>query len=178
MKLVLADSDIWALRLLRPKTHELGGTFELNNDGVITNIHVSGGGACRDASGRLLPGKICSVKHPSGPVTWHTHPRANRPSSSDLRNSVTGKNTHIIATPLGIWAFRATAALVDKWKTMAEGERRRSKLNWRFMGHQHQKSTQEGRVDEFIQWARDAGFSVGHIPYADTTQGKVWVLHL
>jgi hypothetical protein len=179
MKLVLTASDIWALRALRPKTHELGGTFDLNDEGIITNTLVSSGEACRDASGKLLPGKICSVKHPVGPVVWHTHPRANRPSSSDLRNSVTGKNTHIIATPLGIWAFRATPALVDKWRAMSQGERRRSKLEWRFMGHQHQKSTQNGEVDAFIAWARRAGFSIAHIAYADTAaEEKLWVLHL
>ncbi len=178
MKLVLTYSDIWALRLMRPRTHKLGGTFDTNGDGVIVGAHVSGGGACRDAAGKLLPGKICSVKHSSGPVTWHTHPRANRPSSSDLRNAVTGMNTHVIATPLGVWAYRASEELVRKWGSMSADERRRHKLDWRFMGHRHQKSTQEGRVDEFVAWAREVGFSIAHIPYADLEKEKAWVLHL
>lgn len=46
------------------------------------------------------------------------------------------------------------------------------------MGHQHQRETQNGNTDEFLQWAKGAGFSVAYIPYTDIQPKRVWVLHL
>jgi len=95
-----------------------------------------------------------------------------------LRNSVTGNNTHIVATPLGVWAFRAASELIARWASAGEDERRRFKLEWRFMGHQYQHDTQNGNTSGFLKWVKDAGFSVVYIPYTDIQHKSVWMLRL
>ena len=168
MQLVVTAGDVWALRLLRPFTHEIGGSIDIDKDHRISKVDFKKGSACRDAAGKLIAGAICSVTHPNTPTVIHTHPVANRPSSGDLRTTVQGENNHVLVTPLGLWFYRASATLVSEWKKMSDEDKRRRKLEWRFVGHHHQRKTQSGNVAEFIDFCQHHGFSVSYIPYTET----------
>ena len=175
MRLVLTAKDVSALRKMRPRTHEIGGTLVVDGEtGAIQNMHLAGGDVCRDDKGQLLPGKVCSVRHPTGPVVFHTHPRANRPSSTDLRNAAVAGNTHLVVTPLGIWAYKATSELARAWQTWDSDRRRRAVLEWRFLGHRCQRETQHGDTTSMRTWMRRAGFSCEYVPYTEVESGAAW----
>ena len=176
--LVLTAKDITALRIARPTTHEVGGTLRLNKDGFVEDVRVTGGGACRDANGKLLPGKVCSVRHPTGPCVFHTHPRANRPSSGDIRNCVVHGGVHVVVTPLGVWVYRAGKRLRGEWKGWSADERRRRVLEWRFLGHQSQRDTQAGVTTGMREWMRAAGVDVRYIPYTSLPKYDAWKISL
>ena len=45
------------------------------NKGFVHDLALAGGGKCRDAQGKLLPGVTnCSVTHPNGTVVFHPPP--------------------------------------------------------------------------------------------------------
>lgn len=176
--LVLTDKDISMLRMIRPRTHEIGGTLLVSPEGTIGDIRLAGGSACRDDQGRLLPGKVCSVRHPTGPVVFHTHPRANRPSSTDLRNAAKAGNTHLVVTPLGVWIYKATPELVRSWKQWDADRRRKAVLEWRFLGHRSQRATQSGDTQDMQDWMLRAGFSSGYVPYTDVAAYDAWKISL
>lgn len=176
--LVLTARDVSMLRMLRPRTHEIGGALLVGPQGTIGDIRLSGGSACRDEKGQLLPGKVCSVRHPTGPVVFHTHPRANRPSSTDLRNAARAGNTHLVVTPLGIWIYKATPELVRHWQQWDADRRRRAVLEWRFLGHRSQRETQNGDTEEMRQWMSRSGFSSGYVPYTEVGSYEAWKISL
>ena len=178
VELVLTERDISMLRMIRPRTHEIGGALVLNANGTIEDVRLAGGGACRDGKGKLLPGKVCSVRHPTGPVVFHTHPRANRPSSTDLRNAAIAANTHLVVTPLGVWIYKATPALAREWKGWDADRRRRAVLEWRFLGHRAQRATQNGDTKEMRKWMLSAGFSSGYVPYTEIGSYAAWKISL
>ena len=177
MQLVLTSGDIWALRLLRPTTHEIGGSVHVHENRIV-RVDFQKGSACRDAGGKLIAGAVCSVTHPRAPTVIHTHPKANRPSSGDLRNAVQGQNTHLLVTPAGIWFYRASDKLTSEWQRMSDTEKRRAKLEWRFVGHHHQNNTQRGITAPFIDFCKERGFSVAYIPYTATanTNQQTWTI--
>ena len=181
MKLVISQEDIWALRLMRPSTHEIGGSVKLEENGRIRAIEFLKGSACRDASGNLLKNTICSVTHPVTPIVIHTHPRANRPSSGDLRNAVEGNNTHLLVTPAGLWLYKAKPSAVEEWHKKTSSEKRRCKLEWRFVGHRQQRNTQSGNTAPFESFCESCGFSIAYIPFTETSANpanKTWTIEL
>jgi hypothetical protein len=130
---------------------------------------MSAGGKCRDDAGKLLEGvKNCSVLHGDGLAVWHTHPRANRPSSSDLRNAVLAYPTrrhNFVFTPNGVWAYRPTEALKSTMDALGAGGRRRLVKEWRFLGHMHQKRTQQGACTPFLDILNQHGFVAKYMAY-------------
>jgi hypothetical protein len=165
----LTGKQIEEIRQKRPATHELGGVFQLDVNGHVTQVQMSAGGKCRDAAGKLLEGvKNCSVLHKNGLAVWHTHPRANRPSSSDLRNAVLAypKRRHnFVFTPNGVWAYRPTEALKSTMDFLDAAGQRRLVKEWRFLGHMHQTRTQQGTCAPFLDVLIQNGFVAKYMAY-------------
>ena len=161
------------LRGMRPNTHEIGGTLELDPETKrVLTIRSVEGEACRDPNGVLLSGKVCSVLHPSGPAVFHTHPRANRPSSTDLKIAIISDHlVNLIVTGLGIWAYAPTAGLRQKYVGMSSDERRCLIKEYRFLGHMEQDDTQQGDCSGMLRWMRKAGFQVTYMPYSKSAAG-------
>ena len=169
----LRGQDILLLRMVRPTTHEIGGTFFLNEEGFVNDLALAGGGKCRDAQGNLLPGVTnCSVTHPNGTVVFHTHPRANRPSSSDLAVAIDAwpvRKYNLIFSPNGVWVYAPTSNLIESVRRMEPDDRRRLVKAWRWSGHMFQQATQQGDCDGFCRFLATEGFRAHYIPY-DTVQ--------
>ena len=174
MTLQLSDIMIRHLRDLRPTTHEVGGTIDLDGNGVALRIHAMKGMPCRDEKGRLIGPSACKVHHPVGPCVFHTHPLANRPSSSDLRNTVTAGNIQVLATPQGVWIYKASPELIRRWNRYSSTEKRRHVLEWRFIGHRCQSHTQHDLVEGMLRWLRGAGFFVHYLSYKNAHRHNMW----
>ena len=154
------------LQTLRPNTHEIGGKFEVDQNGIVTNIITVEGEKCRDEHGVLLKDKICQVVHPKGKIVFHTHPRANRPSSQDLRLALMQDHLiNIVVTPLGIWGYAPSPSLRQAYDIMSNDQKRCQIKEYRFLGHMQQKNTQQGNCEEMLRWMRKAGFFVHYFPY-------------
>ena len=151
----------------RPLTHELGGVFLVDHAGTVHGVEYLEGNKCRDDQGNLLTTvSNCSVSHPTGEYVFHTHPRANRPSSGDLYNAVVGyPRKNLIFTPSGVWSYKATKSLSDAFPLMTTTERRQLKKHWRFLGHMFQEDTQQNQVHSFVHLLEKEGFKIGFLPY-------------
>ena len=137
-KIVIIPRHILAqLRAMRPDTHEIGGLLRRDDSSkMVTSIMRVEGEKCRDENGKLLKDKICTVTHPPGPVVFHTHPRANRPSSTDLRMAVEmNHEANFVVTPLGVWGYSPSPELRSRFAAMTDEERRCAVLEFRFLGH-------------------------------------------
>lgn len=163
----LTAKQILEIKNKRPMTHELGGLFFVDADGTVRGMEYTTGDPCRDAHGNLLHNKSsCSVTHNSGEYVFHTHPRANRPSSGDLFNAAVGRaRQHFIFTPSGVWSYRATKALKQSLVNMHTDEQRRLRKHWRFLGHMFQEKTQHDDCNGFLQTLEQEGFKIGFLPY-------------
>lgn len=176
----LRASDIEYFRKIRPTTHEIGGTLSFDTDGYVSEQKMSAGGKCRAATGELLTNATnCSVRHYDGPCVFHTHPRANRPSSGDLLSSIQGyprRKKNIIFTPLGVWVFSPTQKLAANMSTYSTTERRRQVKAWRYIGHMEQVDTQADRCRGMQAALHNEGFNNKYIPYKSVTTGTEWTL--
>ena len=151
---------------LRPTTHELGGALVLDDSGTVVGVDYVEGQKCRDADGKLTGGR-CNVRFRDADYVFHTHPRANRPSSGDLYGAVARpRKGNFIVTPLGLWQYTATPALVAKFQALDEDGRRRALKTWRFLGHMEQARTEANDCAGFLKWAKAEGFSVRYWDFA------------
>ena len=111
-KMRLSRDQALYLQSIRPANYEIGGTVILDSNMNATGFRLAKGDVCRDANGKLLKDKICSVFHEIGDCTFHTHPRAVRPSSSDLRVAIhVGNRCNFIVSEKGLWFYAASSAL-------------------------------------------------------------------
>ena len=140
-----------------PKSREYGGCLEFD-DGDLVGVQTFRGPVCRDRrTGNLLEGGApCGVTYPTREVTFHTHPRANRPSTADFLNAwrVPMTRLHLVATEQGVWVFRSTSA------------REPDEDELRFLGHYYQRATQKGEVsgiDEFRDRVRKLGLHTTYL---------------
>ena len=84
--LLLPTAVLHTLSEQAPSTHELGGHFRVDARGQLTDTVTFEGQQCRDAHGQRLSGAAqCRIHKPDAPVSFHTHPKSNRPSSADMR---------------------------------------------------------------------------------------------
>ena len=103
-----------------PTTHELGGHLLPNRAmDTITNTTYFEGAACRgEDGGRISKDVPCKIKKPDAAFSFHTHPKSNRPSSADIKNSVSKhplvgggeRMLSIVFTPTGIWQYHPSDA--------------------------------------------------------------------
>ena len=167
--LILRGKDIQLLRAIRPTTHEIGGGLVTGEKGDITDVRLSAGGKCRDVRGNLLKNvSNCSVVHHNGEIVFHSHPRANRPSSTDLAVAVSEypvRKLNLIFTPQGVWGYSPTPPLVDAMHRMGSDDIRRMVKGWRFVGHTEQESTQQNQCAGMSMFLKQEGFKVWYIPY-------------
>lgn len=181
VRFVIRGKDIEIMKFVRPTTHEIGGVF-IVKDKYIQDVKMSGGGKCRDADGKLLPNVTnCSVSHPDGKIVFHSHPRANRPSSSDLISSVghyPERKVNIVFSPVGMWVYGPTPFLVEKIHGMSETAVRRLVKSWRFLGHVEQEATQAGSCASFQKRLQDEGFKTKYIPYSEVTPTSEWEIDM
>jgi hypothetical protein len=165
----LTQEQIEGIRRKRPTTHELGGVFALDEAGNVVDVNMSAGGKCRHPDGTLIPGvKNCSVVHGNGTAVWHTHPRANRPSSGDLRNAVLAypeRAHNFVFTPAGVWAYAPTPELKARMDRSSVQDQRRLVKEWRFLGHMHQRRTQDNDCNPFLDVLNTMGFRAQYRPY-------------
>ena len=169
----LPASEVADIRSRVPVTHEIGGTIEFTKDGRFLKTNIVNGERCRDASGRLLRASgVCRLQHQDGSVAWHSHPLANRPSSSDLVVSVhqdvrfdssrNVRESNVLFTPRGIWVYRPSQELCSRWTGLDEDA---EKASLRFLGHFHQPATQNGDCQGFVEALRREGFEVDYCSY-------------
>jgi hypothetical protein len=161
-------AKIKQLQTMRPTTHEIGGSFELDASSRVTRIHTMQGERCRDPDGRLLSGKICQVQNPTGDVVFHTHPFANRPSSTDLKISIVSTHkANVVVAPYGIWIYAPKSDLRQRYNNMSEEERRCLVQEFRWLGHRQQENTQRDNCDGMLDWMHDLGFTVRYFSYTE-----------
>ena len=158
--LIVPESIVRRLRGLQPSTHEVAGVLLVDAAGLAKDVKVtSNGGACRAKDGTLIRGEKCTVHLPpaeTGAFVFHTHPRSNRPSSLDLRTaSLDTTRTHLVVTPLGIWAYRGRRRL--RPEEVAEV---------RFVGHMEQNNTQSGNCSPYCAFLSTL-FEVQFFPFSN-----------
>lgn len=164
--LVITTPWIGRFKEMRPDTHEIGGVVHVKN-GEISRLEMVKGSACRDPNGVLIDGKVCSLLHPTGDFVLHTHPIANRPSSTDLKIAIESEHQcNIVVCPLGIYAYAPTAELRKKYLAMSDWERKTFILELRFIGHMEQAKTQVGDCEDYLNMLRKCGFNVTYESYS------------
>ena len=155
------------LKSIRPTNYEIGGTVELDDERTAIGFRLAKGEICRDAHGNLLKDKICSVFHEISDCTFHTHPRAVRPSSSDLRVAIhVGNRCNFIVSEKGLWFYAATPSLKKRYAAMTIAEQRREIKRFRFLGHLCQDNTQREHVGRMLDWMREAGFKTKYVSFS------------
>eukprot|EP00937_MAST-01D_sp_MAST-1D-sp2_P004330 g4330.t1 len=120
----LPVSVIAEIREKMPSTHEIGGHLLAHEDGIVHSYRVYKGKPCRDENGKRFKNTQCKIQKPDHALSFHTHPKSDRPSSADLRNAVLkhpalgrGKRRmSVIFAPSGIWHYAPTAALLREWR--------------------------------------------------------------
>jgi hypothetical protein len=130
-----------------PKTHELGGHLLTGGGGQLERIVTFEGDACRDATGaRLTATRQCKIRKPDAAISFHTHPKSNRPSSADLRNAVLkhpvmgrrrtpGKRRlSLVVTPDGVWTYAPTPALLQRWRRLRNSAIQATMQDWSRQG--------------------------------------------
>ena len=141
----VSSSAIRDIVRIMPSTHEIGGSVSATG-----KVSWNRGSTCWSETGQRVRG--CQVKlilHKNGKLMFHTHPKANRPSSHDL--SIAQK-THMLVTPVGVWLYR----------TPPPSDFVKAKL--RFIGHYFQKDTQAGFVKSFLQEITNLGVDISYCP--------------
>ena len=109
-----------------PKTHELGGHFRVDADGTLRDTVVFEGEQCRDKDGnRISGGAQCRIHKPDAEISFHTHPKSNRPSSADMRNAVlkhpavSGRGKRrlsLVLGPRGFWWYSPSPDMRRAWR--------------------------------------------------------------
>lgn len=163
----ISKEQIENIRSQIPTTHEIGGVFTVEK-GEVVNVKINTGQKCRDKDGILLKGVTCHVHHEIGTHIFHTHPKANRPSSGDLKNAIVSFPTvqnNFVFTPLGVWWYKVSPSLHSEYNAMSKEEQRRFIKGLRFLGHMEQTKTQNNICDSFERILRQHGFLSKYIKY-------------
>ena len=121
----LPQRIIEAIRQQMPTTHEIGGHLLLGGGGqVIEQFRVYKGKPCRNEKGERFRNTHCKIRKPDHALSFHTHPKSNRPSSSDLRNAVLKhpelgrrgrRRLSVLFTPAGLWHYAPRPELRRRW---------------------------------------------------------------
>ena len=160
-----------------PATHELGGHLLTGGGGRLDRIVTFAGDACRDATGkRLTATRQCKIRKPDASISFHTHPKSNRPSSADLRNAVLkhpdfrrhktpGKRRlSLVVTPEGVWTYAPKPALVQRWRRMRSPDIQAAMADWSRQGRRRAPA-------ELVTYMQAQGMELAYFPHA-ALQGK------
>ena len=179
--LLLPTAVLHTLSEQAPSTHELGGHFRVDARGQLTDTVTFEGQQCRDAHGRRLSGAAqCRIHKPDAPVSFHTHPKSNRPSSADMRNAVLKhpalsqkgqRRLSLIIAPRGVWWYTPSPAMRAAWKAaLQKGDKRLVKdamRLWSRTGNRLIRSDKKEDPAAFCAFMRRQGMHIQYIPYAD-----------
>lgn len=156
---VLPRETIEHIRRSLPATHEIGGIIA--HDGRVAMV---AGETCWGTDGRKTRPN-CSVSIPRGAagVPFHTHPKANRPSSTDYAVATRAGGPNALFTPAGLWIYRVSSLPLSPLSV--------AKL--RFVGHFYEPSTQAGDTDAYVRAVRALGVRARYVPYESIGAGGV-----
>jgi hypothetical protein len=175
---VLPRHLIEEIRQTMPSTHEIGGHLLCDAHRHIRDVRVFKGKPCRDEQGVRFRNAQCKIKKPDAEISFHTHPKSNRPSSSDLRNCVfkhpdingRGKRrTSVLFTPQGVWWYRPSPELVRAWrsrKPRSSGVRHVMK-RWSQYGRRYVERA--ARTRAYIRAMAAEGLRLRYVPYSELT---------
>ena len=163
-----------------PTTHELGGHFRMDAQGNLADTIMFEGQQCRDEHGNRLSGSAqCRIHKPDAPVSFHTHPKSNRPSSADMRNAVLKhpalshkgqRRLSIIIAPRGVWWYTPSPAMRAAWKAaLRRGDKSLIKdamRLWSRTGNRLIRNKDNEDPHAFCAFMRDQGMHIHYIPYA------------
>jgi hypothetical protein len=137
---------------LVPADRELGGVFRGRGPGKFEHVELVAGPICVNDSVHI--GKCHVMLPPAGPndVRFHTHPKANRPSSIDIANARSTSDSYVFS-PLGAWAYRHFAS----WDALTRNEQRQEVLHWRLVGGLMEPMLQTGSADAARLFSRALG---------------------
>ena len=142
--------------------------------GVFDAVRVQGGAVCKHEHGI----KNCTIDACKTAVCMHTHLVGNRISGQDLAVAIKLPTRQMsgILTPLGVYFYRPTVELKQKFLKMTPSDQRRARDRWRSMGFVMEKATQRGDVQEYITYLRGEGFEVSYRAWVDIggAEDRVW----
>lgn len=164
-----------------PVTHEIGGEIRTKASGRAGNRNVVDivfveGPQCRNVEGvKLRKGAYCSIHKPDYPISFHTHPKSNAPSSTDIRNSIFkhpqmegyhGKRRlSIVFTHQGVWSYYPYLTSISQWKGARHSDLsvKKEVRKWSLFKRKY------GANNEFVNYMRRRGV---HVTYDDYTSIK------
>lgn len=139
---------------------------------VAVGMRAVQGSPCRDNQGtKLRKGTHCSIRKADHPISFHTHPKSNAPSSADMRNSLfkhpdmhryNGKRRlSIVFTHEGVWGYRPQASFVTKWQQRkhTDPEMLKEVRRWSAFKRRH------GTGTLFIRYMRSRGMAITYADY-------------
>ena len=200
----ITPSTVRQIFSILPPTHEIGGHISFNKAGDSKSIRWFEGAACRNANGaRINGGDGCRIRKPDHAVSFHTHPKSNRPSSADLRNSICKhprlrkvfaqpreqhlrrpadsqmhgrRQVSLVFTPKGVWSYRPTSALVSQWEDLAHSKswQKQQMRKWSTKARKiYSNPATANGPTEYAQYLMSVGFKARYVPYTDANQSGV-----
>lgn len=169
-----------AVALMRsriPLTHELGGEVRIARTAIpgrwaVVGMDAVEGSPCRDDHGaKLRKGTHCSIRKPDYPISFHTHPKSNAPSSADMRNSLFkhpgmlryhGKRRlSVIFTREGVWGYYPRKDFVTKWRRgkHTDPDMRKEVRRWSAFKRRY------GVGAVFLRYMRSRGMAIAYSDY-------------
>ena len=138
MRLYIPSSVLRDIYNKMPRTHELGGHLVLEpGTNTVARVVYFRGEQCRSETGEKHT--ECKISKPDNKISFHTHPKSNVPSSSDMRNAVLknprvskkGKREiSIVMTKKGVWVYRPTERLLRDWKRLSRTDIMAQTSSW------------------------------------------------
>ena len=166
------DTDLAPVVRTLPTTHELGGHLLTGGGGQLARIVTFEGDACRDAAGRRLTAtRQCKIRKPDAAISFHTHPKSNRPSSADLRNAVLkhpalhrrrtpGKRLlSLVVTPDGVWTYAPKPHLLARWRRLRARDIQATMTEWSRHGRQRTPAA-------LVAYMQEQGMELAYFPHA------------
>ena len=176
----LTGSDLFFMRKLSPQDREISFDLHFDENGVLVDIVPNIGDKCTPTKGdcKVAPGIATAV-------SAHTHPRGERISSADLVVSLQqhpnfggNRRLSMVVAPKGVYAYYPTKVILDEWGKASVKLQNRLQLMIKWIGHQLQDETQDGKTQRFESEMRQLGFSVSYIPYKKLSPSDIVVLKL
>ena len=167
-----------------PKTHELGGHFRVRADGTLSDTILFEGEQCRNAEGQRISGAAqCRIHKPDAEISFHTHPKSNRPSSADMRNAVlkhpavSGRGKRrlsLVLGPRGVWWYAPSPEMRRAWRArLRRGDKsfvKGAMRQWSKTGNRYVRGGGPPEQEDphgFSRFMRAQGMHIRYVAYAD-----------